>query len=414
MNKIFKKYLLISVFSLIVCLGTTSVAYANQSPIANAGADLYLTSGQVVTLQGSATDSDGGTLNYSWNCTGGTLSNSSIAQPTYTASNSYATFTCTLTVTDNGGLSNSDVANVYINYNGISNTKFISPITETATNIQSNQATLNGSFTSTNDSSNSAWFQYGLNTSYGTETSHQLLTGTSGSFTQTASSLLLNSTYHYRLVVQDLSGNLFYGQDITFLTNPYYNTGELLISKKAINLTSQNLTWSNSMNASPSDILSFSITIYPNRDLHNVIVRDILPSGLLYNDNLLINATRNFSDNPANGISLGTIKSGEIVIVSYQVRVCPASNFVFGTTNINSQATISSDEYTQTSNATITINNSQVSGVGTINPTNLSTGLTNRFFTESFFLPILLIIAGSWLYFSGRVYQFADWLSTKL
>lgn len=58
-------------------------------------------------------------LTYSWSCTGGTLSNPNIAQPTYTAPlvNSDTTYTCTLTVTDSKGLSGSDSANILVKNN---------------------------------------------------------------------------------------------------------------------------------------------------------------------------------------------------------------------------------------------------------------------------------------------------------
>jgi len=418
---IFKKYLIISILVFAFCFSATPTAFANQSPSANAGADLYLISGQSIVLPGAGADSDGGTLIYAWNCTGGTLSSYNVAQPTYTAPtiiafNNYDSFVCTLTVTDSGGLMNSDNVKIYVNYNSVFNIKTIDVKTESATNIFSNKATLNGSFTTTNSSASLAWFEYGFSSNYGEETTHQSVTGTSGSFTQNISSLFLNATYHYRLAVKDSKGNTFYGQDMVFSTDPsYYNSGYFTVSKKAINLTSGNLGWVESINANPSDILSFSISIQAkNQDLHNVIIKDALPATLLYNDNLLVNATRNYSGNPTSGINIGTIKAGEVAIVSYQVKVCPSTSFVFGTTNLTSDVTVSSDETSvQTDSITVNVNNSQVSGAST-GPTSVATGLTNNLFTESFFLPMLLIIAGSWFYFSGKVYTFADWLSKYL
>ena len=416
----FKNYIIATVLALGFCFIATPTAFASQPPVANAGADLYLISGQNTTLQGSGTDADGGTLTYLWSCDGGTLNSYNIAQPTYTAPtiiafNNYDDFTCTLTVTDGSGLTNSDSIKIYVNYSGVFNIINVNPKTESATNIQSNQATLNGSFTTTNDSASYVWFQYGFSSNYGEETTHQTMTGTSGSFTQSLTSLFLNATYHYRAVVQDSSGQNFYGQDMTFATGPnYYSNGSFTVSKKVINLTAGNLNWTKSVNANPSDILSFSVTIQANKDLHNVVLKDVLPANLIYNDNLLVNAVRNYSDSPTTGINLGTIKSGDIAIISYQVKVSPATSLTFGTTNLTSDTTIASDEASvQTDSVTIAVNNSQVSGAST-GPTAIATGLTNKFFTESFFLPMLLIIAGSWFYFSGKVYSFADWLGEKI
>jgi len=418
------KYLLALILTVGFCFLTTPTAFANQSPVANAGTDLYLISGQTETLKGSGSDLDGGTITYSWSCDGGILSASDVAQPNFTAPtviafNNYDDFTCTLTVRDSGGLSNSDTVKIYVNYNSVFNITNIDAKTESATNIHSNQATLNGSFTTNNDTASSAWFQYGFSTNYGEETAHQSRTGTSGSFTQNVSSLFLNATYHYRAVVQDSAGNNFYGQDMIFSTDPnFYNGGYLTISKKVINLTSGNLGWSDSVSAKPSDILSFSITIQANnKDLHNVVVKEILPANLTYNDNLLINATKDSSANPVTGINVGTIATGGVAIISYQVRVNPSTTSTLGTTNLNSDTTVYSDQTgSQTDSATIIVNNSQVSGVSIVSdlPTAISTGLTNNLFTESFFLPMLLIVVGSWLYFSGRVYSFSDWLAKYL
>jgi len=46
-------------------------------------------------------------------------------------------------------------------------------------------------------------------------------------------------------------------------------------------------------------------------------------------------------------------------------------------------------------------------------PTATPTGITNNIISDSFFLPLFLILLGSWLYFTGRIYRFADWISKK-
>lgn len=419
MNKNVKKISLL-LLTLALCLGFYSTVKATgQSPIVDAGNDLYLVSGQTAVLNGTASDPDGGVLTYAWHCNGGILSAFNVLQPTYTAPNiiafhNYDKFTCTLTATDASGLSNSDSIKVYVNYDNAVNVPDINVKTTAATNIAKNQATLNGIFSSKNNSVTSVWFQYGFSSNYGNETTHQAMTGSSGSFTQSLSSLFLNATYHYRAVAQDSAGNKFYGQNMTFQTQMNVLGNGLTVSKKVINLTSGNLGWSESINAKPSDILSFSITLQTDTDLTNVVVKDILPSNFIYNNNLLINASRNYSENLLNGINIGSIKAGEVAIISYQAKVAiPANNF--GTTTLNVGTIVDTDQTNEVTDSTvILVNNSQVSGVSTVSPTDLSTGQTNNLFVDSFFFPMLLITFGAWFYFSGRVYSFADWLNKYL
>jgi len=93
-----------------------NVSPQNHPPVANAGPNKQVEEGQSVTLEGSGSDQDGDPITYSWTCTGGTLSDYSIAQPTYTAPavSQDTTYTCTLTVTDSHGASNSDSVNVTV------------------------------------------------------------------------------------------------------------------------------------------------------------------------------------------------------------------------------------------------------------------------------------------------------------
>src|SRR3989344_8484918 len=88
-----------------ILLGAGASITSAQTPTANAGPDLYLNSGQSAVLRGSGYDSGGSNLSYYWSCSGGSLSDNSVAQPTYTPAsflpyNNQATYICTLSVSN--------------------------------------------------------------------------------------------------------------------------------------------------------------------------------------------------------------------------------------------------------------------------------------------------------------------------
>lgn len=396
-----------TIFILSLALAALSTpVFAALPPTANAGPDLYVNPGSSVILQGSGYDSQGSSLTYYWNCSGGTLSSLSVAQPSYTAPStlSQATYNCSLTVTNTYGLSATDSVVVFVNYNNSGNTAF-SVQTNVATGMSNNQATLNGYLNNGGSNTGNVWFQWGSDTNYSYSTSLQAFLS-SGPFSQSLSNLSANTTYHYRAVAQNTNGTV-YGQDATFNTGTSLTYASAQISKKVINLTSGNLNWQSSVNANYGDILSFAITIQPgSQNLNDVLVRDILPAGLIYKGNLTVNATLS-SGNPESGINVGTIQANGIGIVSFQAQVVATS---YGQTTITNTATVTSNEIgSQTASALVLVTNSTVSGA-----TYLPTGTTNSPIKDSFFLPIALIILGSWLYFSGRIYAFADWLGAKI
>jgi uncharacterized repeat protein (TIGR01451 family) len=384
---------------------------AAQPPVANAGPDLYVNSGQTITLQGSASDPNGHSFSCYWNCSGGTLSSTNITQPTYTppSGSGQATFTCSLTVTNTSGLSNTDNMTIYVNHQQIGGA---SVQTNSATNISTTQAVLNGSLSIPyTTGTNYVWFQWGTTTSYGNETIRQNQ-NSQGSFNQNIANLTPYTTYHFRAVAQ-IGSNVTYGNDMTFYSSGSGSgSGILSVSKKVINLSSGNLNWQPSVNANPGDLLSFAITLQANsnQNINNVYVRDILPTNLIYRDNLLVNANQNYSGNPSSGINVGTIPANGVVVISYQAQVAPESNFSYGTTTLSNSATITSTEAgTQTVSAAAIINKTSVSGA-----TIVDTGITDNFSRENFLIPLILIILMSWLYFTGRVYKFTNWLNAKI
>ena len=84
----------------------------NEKPVADAGGDFSVISGQIVTLDGSgSTDPDYGIASYSWKQISGTpvdLSGPDTAKPRFTAPDTEGNIVFKLTVTDNGGLVSTD------------------------------------------------------------------------------------------------------------------------------------------------------------------------------------------------------------------------------------------------------------------------------------------------------------------
>jgi hypothetical protein len=103
-----------------------NVTWSNVPPVADAGSNQTVSEGTTVTLDGSSSyDSDGSIASYRWTQTGGplaTLSDPTEVNPTFVAPPvdvEGAVLEFQLTVTDSGGLENSDSMTVTIQDNGI-------------------------------------------------------------------------------------------------------------------------------------------------------------------------------------------------------------------------------------------------------------------------------------------------------
>lgn len=97
---------------------------ANQQPVANAGNNQTVELGAVVALNGSGSaDPDGSIASYAWTQVSGaavTLSNASVAQPTFTAPSSADTLVFSLVVTDNNGASSAaDTVTISVDSNAL-------------------------------------------------------------------------------------------------------------------------------------------------------------------------------------------------------------------------------------------------------------------------------------------------------
>ncbi|MFA5754913.1 MAG: hypothetical protein WC909_00930 [Candidatus Paceibacterota bacterium] len=118
--------------------GGGSVGY----PSVSAGSNQSVLSGQSISLYGTATHSAGLAMTYQWSCNGGSLSNSTVLQPTFYAPtvSSTQTYNCTLIARDSNNNSASSTTYITVNPSGggyyYSNTPVVS--------AGSNQSVLSG------------------------------------------------------------------------------------------------------------------------------------------------------------------------------------------------------------------------------------------------------------------------------
>ncbi len=248
-----------------------------------------------------------------------------------------------------------------------------------------------------------------------------------------------NCSYHS---YQKCAGNNLYWFDscgtqqdlIQYCTNgcsnnscQYYNNnnnyGALTVAKTVRNLTSGS-GFSTSTYASPGDMLMFMVTIQASGSdsVRNVFVKDILPANLIYSNQLVIacaggnngynNCSNNYNNqgNMISGINLNTIYPDQTVTITYQAQVAPAQNFAFGTTTMNNNVSVTSSSlgYIPGSSAAVVVTKATVLGASTV-----STGLTNNFWVDSFFLPLLLTLIGLWMWKAGMFFGIEKWFDNK-
>ncbi len=258
--------------------------------------------------------------------------------------------------------------------------------TNLPTNVSNYQTTLNGNLSIPYISnSNYVYFQWGTTNGYGNQTNQQYLNN--GSFSQVISGLNYNTSYHYRAVAQGSFGTV-YGQDVVFYMGQQEVSGS--------NYVQTNL---------PTNIFDTGATF----------------NGYLYGSSQSTNyayfqwgTTQGYGyETPKTTIgysgsfsqTMGNLTPNTI----YHYRAVSQSGY-YGTTIYGPDVVFTT--YGGTVYVPPIVYNytggGQVLGVSTVD-----TGLTNNFFTDSFFMPLLIIILSLWLYFSGRVDKLANRLKLK-
>jgi len=122
-----------------------------------------------------------------------------------------------------------------------------------------------------------------------------------------------------------------------------YSNPTLSIEKFVKNVD-ENTSWRTSVDASPSDDLSFKIEIKntSNETIYGVYLREDLPSKILYEGNLRIDGYSSSKDIESD-IYFGTLSAGRSKTIIFDARVEDRDEFGYGTINLTNRATARAD-----------------------------------------------------------------------
>ena len=228
-----------------------------------------------------------------------------------------------------------------------------SATTNAATNVTSTSAQMNGTI-NPNGASTSAYFQWGLTTSYGNTTGPGTFTGTSStSINSVLSGASSNTTYHYRVVATN-SGGTTNGSDRSFTTGSPPQTPPSATTNSASNVTST----SAQMNA----------TINPNGASTSAYFQWGLTTS--YG-----NSTAPGTFTGTGSTSINSVLSGATSSTTYHYRVVATNSG--GTTNGSDRSFTTSPPAqvppSATTNAASNVTSSSAQMNATINPNGAST-----------------------------------------
>lgn len=173
------------------------------------------------------------------------------------------------------------------------------------------------------------------------------------------------------------------------------------LTKLVKNLSTYTGSYASYAYANPGEVVQFQVMLVSpstNQYSNNFIVKDILPDRLTYNSGLTVNGASSYTGDIISGLNLQNVPAGQTVTIVYQARVSAAQSFSFGNTTLTNYVTsTSSNQYntstTQNASASVIVNRAGVQGA-----TNVPTGQTNNFLTDSFFLPLAAIAAALWFF----------------
>ena len=169
----------------------------------------------------------------------------------------------------------------------------------------------------------------------------------------------------------------------------------------------KNTEWLDSITVAPGELIAFYIRVKSDGYMDNVIVRDILPNGLVYAGGLTVDDVASSGD-ITQGINIGNVSKGQSRVVVFNARVAGEQSFGIGSTNIINTAFASSGSKSVNDTAKVFVTRGVVAGVAT----HISTGLTDNKLIDFVILPLLATLL-IFVLFRKHISILVEWLERK-
>ena len=170
----------------------------------------------------------------------------------------------------------------------------------------------------------------------------------------------------------------------------------------------QAISFSDLFYVGPEEVFTFKIVVKADKaSTDEVILKDILPTGLIYYGDLKIDGKTVEGDIIA-GLDLGDFSADESKVITFQVKADKADNFSFGENKLINTAEVLQADFSAMDTAQVIVLKTAVAGAAT----EISTGLTNNIFLDSFFLPLVLSCLILWL-LKSHILRLEEWLDRR-
>lgn len=282
------------------------------------------------------------------------------------------------------------------------------------TDITLNSATLQGAVTSMGDCDKATvWFEYGLDTSYGSETPEQTRTATTP-FSATISNLSACTTYHFWAVGRSNKG-ISYGSDRFFTTEcPSFD-----VETSVQNLSRGDTTWYKALWAKTGDKLLYKLKLKSTGDVMaaNIMLLEELPPNVIYEGNLEINGVSSARDVSRGAVKLGNLMPGQTKEITFEAKVGPEANLNYGRNDLVDTALAYTSDFSATDTSKIMVTRAAPAGAAapapvSLSPTQVSTGITNNIL-NSLLLPLSVAFLLVWI-FKSKLIGFDKWASARV
>jgi uncharacterized repeat protein (TIGR01451 family) len=282
-----------------------------------------------------------------------------------------------------------------------------SPIATThyATSVLTNSAVLNG-YVEPYSEYTHYWFEYGTSSSNLNNSTSKQTTYSNINFNKSIRGLSNNTTYYFRAVAQSNCG-ISYGQILNFTTEGKYYYEDSLTIQKLVRSVDKNTEWLDSVTVAPGELISFYIKVKSDGYTNNVVVRDVLPNGLVYAGGLTVDNVITAGD-ITQGINIGNLSKGQSRVVTFNVRVAQEQQFGIGSTNLVNTVYASSGSKSVSDTAKVFVMKGVVAGVAT----NIITGITNNKLIDFVILPLLVTLI-IFVLFRKHISILVEWLERK-